>query len=59
MARGARDDLRKYSAGLALDLAEQRIRSRITPSAQEALVDGFVDDLHRLRPGAAARLENN
>lgn len=59
MARGARDDLRKYSAGLALDLAEQRIRSRMTPSTQEALVDGFVHDLHGLRPGAPARQENN
>jgi len=59
MARGARDDLRKYSAELALDLAEQRIRSRITESTQEALVDGFVNDLHRLRPGAPARQENN
>jgi len=59
MARGARDDLRKYSAGLALDLAEQRIRSRMTPSTQEALVDGFVHDMHRLRPGAPARQENN
>lgn len=57
MARGARDELRKYSAGLALDLAEQRIRSRITPGAQEALVDSFVHDLHHLRPGAAQ--ENN
>jgi F0F1-type ATP synthase membrane subunit b/b' len=57
MARGARDELRKYSAGLALDLAEQRIRSRMTPSAQEALVDSFVHDLHHLRPSAAQ--ENN
>ena len=57
MTRGARDELRKYSAGLALDLAEQRIRSRITPGAQESLVDGFVHDLHGLRPSAAR--ENN
>ncbi len=59
MARGARDDLRKYSAGLALDLAEQRIRSRMTPGTQEALADGFVHDLQSLRPGAPARQENN
>lgn len=59
MTRSARDGLRKYSAGLALDLAEQRIRSRITPSTQEALLDGFVRDLHRLRPGASATQENN
>ena len=59
MTRGAREDLRNYSAGLALDLAEQRIRSRVTPDMQQALVDGFVADLHRLRPDALRTEENN
>lgn len=59
MARSARDDLRKYSAGLALDLAEQRIRSRITPGAQDGLVDGFVHDLHRLTPAPRPGQEQN
>jgi len=45
MARAARDELRKYSAELAIDLAAQRIRSRMTKDAQEGLVDGFVQDL--------------
>ena len=50
MTRAARDEVRKYSAGLALDLAEQRIRSRMTPDAQAGLVDGFLGELrHRAR----------
>jgi F-type H+-transporting ATPase subunit b len=53
MSRAARFELRKYSAQLALDLAEQRIRSRMTADVQDGLVDGFVQDLHnRLTPGA-------
>jgi F0F1-type ATP synthase membrane subunit b/b' len=59
MARAARDELRKYSAGLALDLAEQRIRARITPGIQEGFVDSFVQDLHRLRPELNAKEEAN
>ena len=59
MARSARDDLRKYSAGLALDLAEQRIRSRMTPGAQDGLVDEFVHDLHGLRPAVRPGQEKN
>ena len=46
MTRGAKDELRRYVATLALDLAEQRVRSRITPAAEETLVDGFIQDLH-------------
>jgi F-type H+-transporting ATPase subunit b len=53
MARGARDELRKYSAQLALDLARQRIRARMTADTQLGLVDGFLQDLRqRLKPGA-------
>ena len=59
MTRGARDDLRRYSAGLALDLAEQRIRARVTPDMQQTLVDSFAQDLHRLRPDARKTQENN
>jgi len=57
MGRAARHELRKYSAGLALNLAEQRIRARITPAAQASLVDGFVRDLRGLRPAARAGQE--
>ena len=59
MTRGAKDELRKFLAALALDLAEQRIRSRITPATQEALVDSFVHDLNRLRPVGRAMQETN
>ncbi len=55
MARVARDELRKYSAGLALDLAEQRIRSRINADTQAGLVDGFLQDMRlRARPDVHA-----
>jgi len=46
MTRAGRYELRKYSAQLALDLAEQRIRSHITKETQDGLVDGFLQDLH-------------
>lgn len=49
MTRAARDELRRYSALLALDLAEQRIHSRISQDVQDELVDGFLQDL-RIRP---------
>jgi hypothetical protein len=38
-------DLKRYSADLAIDLAEQKIRARLTPDQQDALVRGFVRDL--------------
>ena len=41
----ARRELRAYAADLALDLAEQRIRARLDPSAEATLVDNFVADL--------------
>jgi F-type H+-transporting ATPase subunit b len=53
MSRALRDELRKYSAQLALDLAAQRIRAGMNPSVQESLVDSFVQDMHyRLKPAA-------
>jgi len=45
MSRAARDELRKYSAQLALDLAEQRIRTRMTKDVDDGLVDAFLEDL--------------
>jgi F-type H+-transporting ATPase subunit b len=47
MTRGAKDELRKYSAELAIELAEQRIRSGMNPATQENLVSGFLHDLHQ------------
>jgi F-type H+-transporting ATPase subunit b len=46
MTRGAKAELRKYAAELAIGLAEQRIRSRMNPATQEKLVSGFLHDLH-------------
>ena len=48
--KAARMELKRYSAELAIDLAEQKIRARMTPETQDALVRGFVRDLsHRPR----------
>ena len=46
MTRAAQDGLRKYAAELAVNLAGQRIRSRMNPGIEEKLVNGFLDDLH-------------
>ena len=53
MTRATRAELRRYSAQLAIDLAEQRIRSRIDKDAQDRLVDAFLQDL-RSRPATGA-----
>jgi F0F1-type ATP synthase membrane subunit b/b' len=56
MVNAARSELRKYAALLALELAEQRIHSRMTKDVQEELVDGFLQDLRtRVKPGVTAR----
>ena len=47
MSRAGRDELKKYAAELALNLAQQRIRSRMTKDAEDGLVDAFVQDLRR------------
>ena len=54
MTRAARDELRKYSAQLAIGLAEQRIRSRMTPEVQQNLVDRFILDLRSRAPKAGS-----
>jgi F-type H+-transporting ATPase subunit b len=43
----AQRSLKEYAAGLALDMAEQRIRARMDASSEAALIDGFVNDLGR------------
>lgn len=43
--KAARMDLRRYSGDLAVQLAEQKIRARMTPATQDYLVRGFVRDL--------------
>jgi F-type H+-transporting ATPase subunit b len=44
-AKAARTELKRYAAQLAVGLAERKIRDRMTPAAQDALVGGFVRDL--------------
>ena len=43
----ARRELKEYAANLALDLAEQRIRTNLDAAAETALVQNFVNDLNR------------
>jgi F-type H+-transporting ATPase subunit b len=43
--KAARLELKRYCAELAMGLAEQKIRARMTPETQDALVRGFVRDL--------------
>jgi len=45
LTRSATDELRKYSAELAVSLAEQRIRAQMNPALQQALARGFLRDL--------------
>lgn len=43
--KAARMELKRYSTDLAIALAERKIRARMTPATQDALVRGFVRDL--------------
>jgi len=45
--KSARRELKAYAANLALDLAEQRVRAKLNPTAENALVEKFVVDLKR------------
>jgi F-type H+-transporting ATPase subunit b len=43
--KAARMELKRYTAELAVQLAEQKIRSRMTPDTQAVLVRTFVSDM--------------
>jgi len=43
--KAARMELKRYAAQIALGLAEQKIRSRMTPETEDRLVRGFVKNL--------------
>ena len=43
--KAARMALKQYSASLAMGLAEQKVRARMTPDTEDALVQGFVRNL--------------
>jgi len=44
-AKAARTELKQYAAGLAIHLAERKIRGRMTPAVEDGLVRAFVRDL--------------
>ena len=44
-AKLARQELKAYSADLAVQLATRQIRERLTPTTQDQLVDNFVKQL--------------
>jgi F0F1-type ATP synthase membrane subunit b/b' len=48
-AKNARRELKTYAAKLSLDLAEQRIRTRLDQSTEAGLIDDFVKDLEASR----------
>jgi F-type H+-transporting ATPase subunit b len=43
--KAARGELKRYSAHLAVGLAEQKVRARMTPDTQEDLVQSFLHNL--------------
>jgi len=43
--KAARADLKRYATSLAIQLAETKIRGRMTPETQDMLVRGFIRDL--------------
>ena len=45
MTRAARLELKAYAAKLAVDLAEERLKSQMNPGAQERLLQAYVKDL--------------
>jgi F-type H+-transporting ATPase subunit b len=50
--KAARLELKRHAAQLAVELAEQKARARMTAETQNALVDGFVKDLDGPTRGA-------
>ena len=42
MGKHARQELKAYAAALAIDLAEQRVRSRMSPETEDRLVHSFI-----------------
>ena len=51
----ARRELKDYAAKLSLDLAEQRVRERMTPQTEQELVDAFIEDLERADLGRESK----
>ena len=53
--KGARLELKRYSARLAVSLAEEKIRASMNPHHQDALVQAFVDNLAQPATPAESR----
>ena len=51
--KAARLELKRYSAHLAIELAEEKARGRITPDTQDGLVREFVRDLEEPPAGVS------
>jgi F-type H+-transporting ATPase subunit b len=52
--KAATFELKRHSARLALELAEHKVRARLNPQTEDALVQGFVSDLdHRPKPASS------
>jgi F-type H+-transporting ATPase subunit b len=49
-AKLAKLEVRRYAAKLAIDLAEQKVRARMSPDVQSALLESFLKDF----PGVGA-----
>ena len=47
LTKSASHELKRYSADLALDLAQQRVKQRMTPETQRELVNDFITGLRR------------
>jgi F-type H+-transporting ATPase subunit b len=48
----ARIEVQRFAAKLAIDLAEQKVRARMSPDAQSALLENFVSGLRSGAPRA-------
>lgn len=55
MAKAARQQLKAFSAELALDLAKVRIQDRMNAGVQQRLVDAFIHDLPTAERGTAVQ----
>jgi F-type H+-transporting ATPase subunit b len=54
VGKHTRLELRQYAASLAMDLAEQKIRARMSPDVQATLLDNFSGDMSSRAAGSGA-----
>ena len=51
LSRAARQDLRKYVADLALELAEEQIKQHLDAQGRRRIIDRFIENLGRQQEG--------